>query len=211
MSVAPTVGPSGLTAYDQIRWDIVHGVLRPNQALIESELSEQLGISRTPVREILHSLAADGLITMRRRRWYVYEHSADEIREIYEVRTAQEGYAARLACSRASDEQLAQIQNAAILIDDCCIDDRVAANDSFHSLINDASGNRRLVQLIDKARLVHFTHRLASAYSAEDLLRSSTQHDAIVTSVLARDGDAAEQIVREHVMDAASIAVRIIG
>src|SRR5690606_9984578 len=90
--------------YDRLRGDIVHGVLRPNEPLIETELAEQLGVSRTPIRESLQRLASDGLIVYRRRRWYVYEHTADEIREMYEIRAAQEGYAARLAAERGTAE-----------------------------------------------------------------------------------------------------------
>ncbi len=203
--------PRGQTTYDRLRWDIVHGVSRPNEALIETELSERLGVSRTPVRESLQRLAADGLIVMRRRRWYVYEHTAAEIHEIYEVRAAQEGFAARLACQRASEEQIATIKDAATVTDQSDLDAKVAANDVYHNLINEASGNRFLVDLIAKTRLFHFNRRLASAYTAEDLRRSSAQHAGIVTAVAARDEDSAERLVREHVLDALSIAARIVG
>lgn len=203
--------PLGSTAYQRLRWDIVHGVLRPNEALIEGELSERLGISRTPVRESLQRLADDGLIVMRRRRWYVYEHTADEIREIYEIRAAQEGFAARLACQRATDEQIAGIAAAAAEVDRSGADDWVAANDDFHELINAACGNRRLVELIGKSRLFHFNRRLASGYSPDQRARSAAQHRAIVAAFTARDPAAAEALVREHVLDAADIAARIIG
>lgn len=207
----PPPPPLGSTAYRRLRWDIVHGVLRPNEALIEGELSERLGISRTPVRESLQRLADDGLIVMRRRRWYVYEHTTAEIRELYEIRAAQEGFAARLACERATDEQVAEIAAAAAEVDRSGADDRVAANDAFHDMINAASGNRRLVELIGKSRLFHFNRRLANAYSADQRAKSSAQHRAIVDAFTARDPAGAETLVREHVLDAADIAVRIIG
>jgi DNA-binding GntR family transcriptional regulator len=203
--------PLGSTAYQRLRWDIVHGVLRPNEALIEGELSERLGISRTPVRESLQRLADDGLIVMRRRRWYVYEHTAEEIREIYEIRAAQEGFAARLACERATDEQIAEIAAAATEVDQAGTDDRVAANDAFHDLLNAACGNRRLVELIGKSRLFHFNRRLANAYSPDQRARSSAQHRAIVEAFTAREPDTAEALVREHVLDSADIAAKIIG
>jgi DNA-binding GntR family transcriptional regulator len=210
-SPPPPPPPLGSTAYRRLRWDIVHGVLRPNEALIEGELSERLGISRTPVRESLQRLADDGLIVMRRRRWYVYEHTAEEIREIYEIRAAQEGFAARLACERATDEQIAEIAAAATEVDQAGTDDRVAANDAFHDLLNAACGNRRLVELIGKSRLFHFNRRLANAYSPDQRTRSSAQHQAIVDAFIARDPATAEALVREHVLDAADIAAKIIG
>lgn len=93
---------AGVEPYDRIRWDIVHGILRPNEALIESELAERIGVSRTPIREALLRLEAQGLIVSRRRRWYVYEHTADEIMEIYEVRACRRRGRCRRRYSRAS-------------------------------------------------------------------------------------------------------------
>jgi len=77
--------------------------------LIEAELAASLQVSRTPVRESLPRLAAEGLIVSRGRGWVVLEHSADEIREIYDVRAALEGYASLLAAERATPEQVEHI------------------------------------------------------------------------------------------------------
>lgn len=195
--------------YEQLRWDIVHGVLRPNEALFEAELADRLGVSRTPVRESLQRLAADGLIVLRRRRWHVYEHTQDEVREIYEIRACQEGYAARLACERASEEQLAEIGAARELATELGEPaKRVANNDAFHTLINRAAGNDRLADLIDGSRLYHFNQRLAALYTADDLAASSQQHLDLIDAVTSRDGDRAERIVREHVQAALAMVLR---
>ena len=95
--------------YWQLRREIVRGELRPNQPLAEVDIAERLNVSRTPVRESMQRLAADGLVISRRRRWLVYEHSKQEIEEIYEVRLALEGYAARLASQRISDAQIEEL------------------------------------------------------------------------------------------------------
>ncbi|HEY3954978.1 MAG TPA: GntR family transcriptional regulator [Streptosporangiaceae bacterium] len=194
--------PMSAGAYHQLRQDIVHGVLRPNEVLIETELSERLGVSRTPIRESLQRLAADGLIVMRRRRWYVYEHTLDEIRELYEVRAAQEGYAALLTCERATEEQIGAIQQAATSVRYAAAADRVAANDAFHDLINAACGNARLIEEIAKTRLFYFNQRLAHAYQPEDMSRSTAEHDAISRAVTSRDGEQAQRLVHEHVREA---------
>jgi DNA-binding GntR family transcriptional regulator len=204
-----TAPAPGVEPYDRIRWDIVHGILRPNEALIESELAERIGVSRTPIREALLRLEAQGLIVSRRRRWYVYEHTADEIMEIYEVRAANEGFAARLTCERASEEQLQAIVAAGVAVDGATAEHRVTANDTFHDMVNHACGNQRLIDTIAQSRLFHFNLRLASAYSAEELARSGQQHAEIVEAVVARDGDRAEAVVRRHVLDAAALARRI--
>jgi DNA-binding GntR family transcriptional regulator len=206
VGTSPAIRPD---VYDQIRWDIVHGVLRPNEALVETDLAERLGVSRTPVRESLLRLAANGLIISRRRRWYVYEHTANEIQEIYEVRAANEGYAARLCCERASDEQLQAIASAHTAVDRASAEERVSANDAFHDQINNACGNQRLIKLITDNRLFHFNLRLAAAYTPEELERSSGQHTELIAAVLARDGDRAEAVVRTHVLQAAVMARRV--
>ena len=108
-------GASGVSAvaavrsdeiHDRVRADIVHGVLRPNQRLVEVELAERLAVSRTPVRETLQRLVLEGLVRRDRRGWVVHEHSAEEISSIYEVRAALEGYAAFLAAGRATAGEL---------------------------------------------------------------------------------------------------------
>ena len=96
--------------YDRVRVDIVHGALRPNQRLVEIELAERLGVSRTPVRETLQRLTLEGLVQRTRGGWVVHEHSRDEIRSIYEVRAALDGYAAFLAADRATARELAALE-----------------------------------------------------------------------------------------------------
>ena len=90
--------------YSRIRSAILRGELRPNEPLIEADLALSLGVSRTPIREGLQRLATDGLIVARRRGWAVRDHSEAEIRHIYEVRAALEGYAAWLAAERETPD-----------------------------------------------------------------------------------------------------------
>jgi DNA-binding GntR family transcriptional regulator len=198
--------PISQLAYHQLRQDIIHGVLRPNEVLIEGDLSERLGVSRTPVRECLQRLANDGLIVMRRRRWYVYEHTIDEIRDIYEVRAALEGYAALLACERVTAAQILAIRRAVKDLDYADVDDRVSTNDAFHDRINEACDNSRLIEEINKARLFYFNRRLAAMYQPHDMTASSAQHHAIAEAVAARRGEDAQRLVHEHIQDAYKFA-----
>lgn len=195
--------------YEQLRWDIVHGVLRPNESLIENELADRLDVSRTPIRESLQRLAADGLIVLRHRRWQVYEYTAEEVRELYEIRACQESFAARLACERGTDEQVADIEAARDLATRLADPvERVVNNDRFHDLVNQASGNTRLCDLIQRTRLYHFNRRTAALYTSDELIESSRQHGQIIDAVCARDADAAERIVRTHVLTALDITLK---
>lgn len=196
------------TVYARLRTDIVRGVLRPNEPLVEDEIAERLTVSRTPVRESLHRLATDGLIVSRRRRWLVYEHGPEEIREIYETRAALEGYAARLACERADDAQLAAIAAARERIAaPASGDDGVRLNEYFHDLIVDAARNTRLARLIRQGRVYFFNYRIATLYTADEVAEYARQHLGLIDAVCARDAAAAEALTREHVAHALHLII----
>ncbi|MCQ6246318.1 GntR family transcriptional regulator [Streptomyces malaysiensis] len=188
--------------YWTLRREITAGVLRPNAALVEDEIAARLGVSRTPVRESMQRLEADGLIDSHRRRWIVHEHTQDEIVQLYEVRCGLESHAARLAGRRATPEQLEVIEGwrpRMTAHDPTVLNDRARNNDSFHDAINAASGNLRLLAAIQANRLFHFNTRLAALYSPDELARSSRQHDELITAVCARDAERAATTAREHV------------
>lgn len=185
--------------YAALRRDIVRGTLRPNEALVEADIADRLQVSRTPVRESMQRLAGEGLIVSRRRRWYVYEHTRAEVAEIYEVRAALEGFAARLAADRATDEQLRALRAAVQAADVSVGATQVEVNERFHDLITTSSGNPRLGALIGRNRSFHFNYRIAASYGEGDIARWRREHSRIVEAVCARDGDAAEALTREHI------------
>ena len=195
--------------YRSLRSSIVKGEHRPNARLIEAELAERLQVSRTPIRDGLLRLASDGLVLSRRRGWVVREHTPEEISEIYGVRLALEGYAARLAAKVGDDEALAHIASVHYRgSDDVSRDARerlVDYNDLFHDAIVEAAGNRRLGDLIRQNREYFFNYRIAALYSDEEASLSIAGHDELVRTLLARDGDAAEQAARKHVGEALTV------
>jgi DNA-binding GntR family transcriptional regulator len=192
--------------YEELRLAIVRGTIRPNQRLIEAELAEQLKVSRTPVREGLQRLAADGLILSRRRGWVVREHTAAEITEIYEIRAALEGYAARLAAARASDAAVAHIADLHRREADGLVrsprDHLVEVNDAFHEAIIVAAANHRLAEQIRRNREFYFNYRIAALYSDAEATASVAGHEELVQALEARDGAASEDAARRHVSEA---------
>ena len=195
--------------YRQLRQAIVKGEHRPNSRLIEAELAEQMQVSRTPVRDSLLRLAGEGLVFSRRRGWVVREHTADEIAEIYGVRLALEGYAARLAATVGDDAAIAKIEDVhrrgmadqsrgarERLVDD---------NDELHDAIVDAAGNARLKASITQTCEYFFNHRVAELYSDEEAAQSIAGHDVVVRAILARAGDAAEAAMRAHIAEALTV------
>ena len=196
--------------YDRVRVDIVHGALRPNQRLVEIELAERLGVSRTPVRETLQRLTLEGLVQRTRGGWVVHEHSRDEIRSIYEVRAALDGYAAFLAADRATAGELAALEalypagEAALALGP---DEQVELNERFHDGVIAAAGNPRLLQLSRSSRQYYFNHRIARRYDAEETRESIEGHRRILAALAQRDGRTAESRAREHVDSALEIVL----
>jgi DNA-binding GntR family transcriptional regulator len=196
--------------YDRVRADIVHGVLRPNQRLVEIELADRLGVSRTPVRETLQRLVLDGLVRRDRRGWVVHEHSAQEIRSIYEVRAALEGYAAFLAAGRATADELRALDELYPAGDGAIAlgpDKQVELNERFHDGVIAAAANTRLAQLCRASRQYYFNHRIARLYHLEETRRSIDGHRRILAAIARRDGPAAEAHAREHVQYALAIVL----
>jgi DNA-binding GntR family transcriptional regulator len=208
--MAVALGTRSEEVYDQVRADVVHGLLRPNQRLVEVELAEALGVSRTPVRETLQRLALEGLVRRDRGGWVVHEHSPAEIRAIYEVRAALEGYATFLAAGRATPAQLRELaavyppgEEAVGLAPDV----QVELNERFHDGVIAAAGNPRLAELCRVNRQYYFNHRIASRYDGEENRRSIEGHRLILEALARGDGPAAEAHAREHVDYALAIVL----
>src|SRR5277367_1190093 len=207
MSTLRVIHDAGATrsddAYKRLRDAILTGQVRPNERLVEAELAAQLEVSRTPVRESLKKLAAEGLVISRRRGWIVREHTGDEIREIYEVRSALEGYCARLAAQRGTDAEIETIVGISRLTDKTILKSLrqrlVEVNDLFHEAIISAAHNERLVHIVRTNRNYYFNFRIASLYTDDEAEQSLAGHEAIVGALLDRDADRAEREMRQHI------------
>lgn len=206
-----TASSSAAWVYEVLRTRITEGRIRPNARLVETAVAEELGISRTPVREGLHRLAASGYVVGGRGGWVVHEHTAREIQEIFETRAALEGYACRLAAVRASPEELDAIahthgaEGARLLR--IPREELVDVNDLFHTAIYTASGNKRLVEMIAQNRDFHFNYRIADLYSEQELQLSLVEHEAIIGALWDTDGYRAEILMRRHILGSVPIVI----
>jgi DNA-binding GntR family transcriptional regulator len=198
--------------YQRLRRDIRLGVVAPSDRLVEVDLAERLAVSRTPVREALQRLAADGLVVSKRRSWTVYQHSLGEIRDLYEARAALEGYAAGLAAGRASTADLEKVaaryrKGVARVEAEAERDDGlnrvrsavVDVNDIFHDDVSRSAGNPWLVELIQRSRSFYFNREIARLYSKEELTQAFSDHETILEALFSRDAERAERVARRHV------------
>ena len=199
-------------AYTLILEAIDAGLYKPGDRLVESELADRFGVSRTPVREALQRLETQSMLTRDGRSLIVSSLDHNQLAELYAVRTELEGLAARLAARHATDEELRVLRSMAD--EDQALlggDPRALsqANKRFHKQIHLASHNRFLVQQLD---LVHRSMALMATTSFAAEGRDAVglaEHDAIVRAVEARDGDAAYQALRNHISKAFETRLRI--
>ena len=180
-------------AYSLILEAIEAGQYRPGDRLVESELAERLGVSRTPIREALQRLETQAMLTRDGRSLIVASLDHNQLAELYSVRCELEGLAARLAARHATPEELRVLQS--MVAEDRALvggDPRLLsrANKRFHKQIHLASHNRFLVQQLD---LVHRSMALMATTSLAAVGRDHAaldEHDHIVTAIVTGDGDA---------------------
>ncbi|HBT01900.1 GntR family transcriptional regulator [Salipiger marinus] len=188
-------------AYTLILEAIDQGVYRPGDRLVESELADRFGVSRTPIREALQRLETQSLLARDGRSLIVASLDHNQMAELYVVRTELEGLAARLAARHATDEEV-QVLRDMVTEDRALLGDPGAlarANRRFHRMIHLASHNRYLVQQLD---LVHRSMALMATTSLAAEGRGEValaEHQAIVDAVGRRDGAAADKALREHI------------
>ncbi|GFE48719.1 GntR family transcriptional regulator [Roseobacter cerasinus] len=193
--------PQPTDAYTMILDAIDLGVYRPGDRLVESELAERFGVSRTPIREALQRLETQSLLARDGRSLIVASLDHNQMAELYVVRRELEGLAAGLAAQHATAEEV-RILREMVAADNALIDNPVAlarANRRFHKQIHLASHNRYLVQQLD---LVHRTMALMATTSLAADGRgeiAQAEHDAIVKAIEEKDAEAADRALREHI------------
>ena len=187
-------------AYELILDAIDSGIYRPGVRLVESELAERFGVSRTPIREALQRLETQSLLTRDGRSLIVASLDHAQTAELYAVRQELEALAARLAAQHAADEEV-EVLRGMVEADYALINDPPAlsrANRRFHHQIHLASHNRYLVQQLDlvyRSMTLMTRTSLAATGRGEAALQ---EHAAIVDAIAARDGDRAAQVLRDH-------------
>lgn len=196
--------PPQKDAYTLILQAIDSGVYRPGDRLVESELADRFGVSRTPIREALQRLETQSLLARDGRSLIVASLDHNQMAELYVVRSELEALAARLAARHATEEEI-RVLRQMVEDDRKLVADPTAlarANRRFHRQIHLASHNRYLVQQLDlvyRSMALMATTSLAAKGRGEDAL---AEHGRIVDAISAGDGDAAYKALKAHISTA---------
>lgn len=202
--------------FESLREAIIQGRLRPGERLMEIQLAEELGVSRTPVREAIRKLELEGLVLMIPRKGaYVSQISMKDIADVFEIRRALEGLAARLAAERATDEEIERLERALVKISEVAEADdlsgAVALDTDFHEELMAASHNPRLSQLVSNLREQIQRFRLTSLSHPGRVKLAVEEHRKIVDAIAGRDAELAQNLAYEHIENAENSLMEVIS
>jgi DNA-binding GntR family transcriptional regulator len=211
-TLAPLYRSAASVAAEAIRNAILDGRFAPGDELREVALAKELGLSRTPIREALLALQATGLVeTTRGRVARVRRRSAAELMDTYELRAAVEGYTARRAAERISEAELEELWASCdrfaghLGTDDYRV--LVQENLAFHGIIHRASRNNRAPEVVRNLLEMPLLYASYAWYSPERRVLTEQHHREIAQALADRDGDRAEALMREHILDAGRAAI----
>lgn len=192
-------------AVASVREKIKDGVYAPGQRLIEADLTQALGISRGPLREAMWRLAGEGLVKVEPNRGVIVRKlNREEVRNIYDIREMLEGLAARLAAENIGKlRNKSRLQAAkSVAVKAAKGADPVAymrANEAFHDLIVEISGNAELATLIAQLRLSVFRLQFRRILNPDTMRDSVRDHERITAAIASGKADEAERAMRQHV------------
>jgi DNA-binding GntR family transcriptional regulator len=192
--------------FESLREAIIQGRLRPGERLMEIQLAEEMGVSRTPVREAIRKLELEGFVVMVPRKGaYVAGISVKDIVDIFEVRAALEGLAAGLSAERITDEEMDQLERSIHKINVSAEEDLkmvVEGDTAFHALIYKSSRNQRLEQIIINLHEQINRFRMTSLSQPGRLKIALDEHTKIVEAISDRNVEQAQKLATEHIENA---------
>ena len=190
--------------FNTLRQAIIKGELKPGERLLEIQLADKLGVSRTPIREAIRKLELEGLVTMLPRRGATVSGiTSKHLQDVLEIRRALERLAADLACQRMTESELQQLEELQkqFMENNDSKDIFLLANidEKFHDTIYHSTHNERLVSMLENLREQMYRYRLEyiKDSSKRDLLVN--EHNLIISAIKNKDSDAAKDIISRHI------------
>ena len=190
--------------FNTLRQAILTGELKPGERLMEIHLANRLGVSRTPIREAIRKLELEGLVTMIPRRGAeVAQITEKSMKDVLEVRRTLDALSAELACERISSEEEAELKQACLNFEAAVkTKDTKAiakADVAIHDIIAAATGNQRLIQLINNLAEQMYRYRFEYIKDATQHERIIEEHRVIYESILKKDKEAAAEMAKTHI------------
>ena len=199
-----TYKPLREIVFTTMREAIINGDFKPGQRLMEVQLAEQMGVSRTPVREAIRKLELEGLVVMVPRKGaYVAGLSSEDVKEVLEIRAVLEGLAASLAAKNASAADIEQLQEIVekfkVAAEEKDVVKLINFDSDFHDVMYRASKNKKLIQLISALREQVQRFRVAYFTKIRSTQTLIEEHNDLVSSIVNNEPDRARAIAEKHI------------
>ena len=183
---------------------ILRGEFKAGERLMEIQLANKLGVSRTPIREAIRKLELEGLVLMIPRKGAeVAEITEKNLRDVLEVRCALEELAVQLACERIDGEGVKELRDAGLhfkeVLDSDDITQIAQADEAFHDVIFTATGNSRLIQLLNNLREQMYRYRIEYLKKKECYPILIAEHKEILDAIAGRDKERATRVTSQHI------------
>jgi DNA-binding GntR family transcriptional regulator len=201
--------------FESLREAIINQQLEPGERMMEIQMAEEMGVSRTPVREAIRKLELEGLVVMVPRKGaYVAGLSLKDVADVFEIRRALEGLAAELAVDRITDDELENLERYLVKIAEEIergdLNKVVEIDTDFHTLLYQASRNQRLSQIINNLREQIQRFRATSLSQPGRMKEAVEEHRKIVEAISSRDGETARRLAQEHIENAENSMMNVI-
>ena len=202
-------GAAASRVYDELRRQIVRWEIKPGERLRESDIAAELDVSRTPVREALQRLRAEGLIAAKGLRGHeVPIWTKEELDDTYRVRANLEAWAAKLATERRDTLDLAELHDLADEMTahwrgpDPDLDHIAELNADFHHRINAGAGSARINQMLSRVVHLPLLYKVFYTFTPEQIDMTLQEHHTILLAIEAGDASWAEAIMKAHILAA---------
>jgi DNA-binding GntR family transcriptional regulator len=201
-------------AYEYLKTAIFSGQFSPGERLTEEHLAKTLGMSRTPIREALHKLESEGLISPLATRGFVAaQDSRDEVDELFEIRAVLEGYALRIISERIDEAMLGQLEGVVAQAEEALgrqsLDEVFAMNTRFHDTLHELiTDKRRLYHQMVTMRQYVLRYRKNTLQYPDGGGRTVDGHRKILLALRLRDPDLCERVMREHIQQSKADALQ---
>ncbi|WP_310603066.1 GntR family transcriptional regulator [Anaerosporobacter sp.] len=194
--------------FNTLRQAILKGELEPGERLMEIQLAERLGVSRTPIREAIRKLELEGLVIMVPRKGAeVARITEKDLNDVLEVRCALEELAVELACKKISKEQIEELESTLVTFKEAIrgknLTEMAEMDEKFHMVIFEATGNARLMQILNNLREQMYRYRVEYLKDKEVYDKLVEEHESIAKNIIESNVESAKDDIKKHIYNQA--------
>jgi DNA-binding GntR family transcriptional regulator len=202
--------------FNTLRQAILRGEMEPGERLMEIQLAQKLGVSRTPIREAIRKLELEGLVVMIPRKGAEVAHITEkDMRDVLEVRSTLEELAVTLAIQNATDEKIEELRAANKVFESAVVSKDVVnivdMDVKFHDILYSMTDNARLIQIINNLREQMYRYRLEYVKDARTHSILISEHNDIIREIKDKNVDVARKVIRQHINNQEKGIIRLLN